>query len=174
MLGSAASWLPCSRRFGWNVVLGWRTAPDAEPGARSVSAPTNDTAVARTSTERRRFGMVPPLLSTSEASNTRWGCAQTWGRKPIVFRPAMVDSEQANPRGRSSVSDHFDLLDAAAPDPARAPLDITDLYVFQTPGDTWRSALIMNVNPLTLGAAFDPLALYRINVDTDADAEADL
>ncbi len=72
------------------------------------------------------------------------------------------------------MSDHFDLLDPLAPDPEMAPLDIGDLYAFQSPGDPTRSALILTVNPLTLGAAFDPNAVYRINVDTDGDARADL
>jgi hypothetical protein len=72
------------------------------------------------------------------------------------------------------MSDHFDLLDPLAPDPNKAPLDIGDLYAFQSPGDPTRSALILTVNPLTLGPAFDPNAVYRINVDTDEDARADL
>ncbi len=72
------------------------------------------------------------------------------------------------------MSDHFDLLDPLAPDPNQAPLDIGDLFAFQSPGDPTRSALILTVNPLTLGVAFDPNAVYRINVDTDGDAVADL
>src|SRR5438552_5581097 len=72
------------------------------------------------------------------------------------------------------MSDHFDLLDPLAPDPAVAPLDIADLFAFQIPDDPNRCALIMTVNPLTLGEAFDPRAVYRINVDTNGDAESDL
>src|SRR6266568_6461222 len=86
----------------------------------------------------------------------------------------MLDWIQPIQREGSSMSDHFDLLDPLAPDPEMAPLDIGDLYAFQSPGDPTRSALILTVNPLTLGAAFDPNAVYRINVDTDGDAVADL
>ncbi|RLU79733.1 hypothetical protein CTZ27_36505 [Streptomyces griseocarneus] len=55
-----------------------------------------------------------------------------------------------------------------------ARLDMTDLFVFTVPGD--RTVLIMNVNPVapTGGAAFHPDAVYRINVDTDGDHQADV
>jgi uncharacterized protein DUF4331 len=53
--------------------------------------------------------------------------------------------------------------------------DITDVYAFQKPGDPKKSILIMNVNPLApaLAAAFNPNALYELNVDTNADAIPD-
>ncbi len=53
--------------------------------------------------------------------------------------------------------------------------DITDIYAFQKPGDPNKSILIMNVNPLApaLATAFNPNALYELNVDTNGDAVPD-
>ncbi|MCC3769122.1 DUF4331 family protein [Streptomyces sp. UNOC14_S4] len=53
-------------------------------------------------------------------------------------------------------------------------LDLTDLYAFTVPGD--RTVLIMNVYPVAPaeGAALHPDAVYRINVDTDGDQQADV
>jgi hypothetical protein len=54
--------------------------------------------------------------------------------------------------------------------------DITDLFVFQKPGDPTRSILIMNVYPdaPVRGAAFDTTASYEFKIDTNGDAEADV
>ncbi|MGE5251540.1 MAG: DUF4331 family protein, partial [Bacteroidota bacterium] len=54
--------------------------------------------------------------------------------------------------------------------------DITDLYVFQNPGDPSRSILILNVNPEapTHANAFDPQASYEFKIDTDGDFEAEI
>ncbi len=54
--------------------------------------------------------------------------------------------------------------------------DITDVYAFIKPGDSSKSILILNVNPLAplLAAAFNSQAVYEINVDTNGDAVADL
>ncbi|SEE23710.1 DUF4331 family protein [Streptomyces sp. TLI_105] len=53
-------------------------------------------------------------------------------------------------------------------------LDMTDLFAFTTDGD--RTVLIMNANPVapTMGDAYHPDAVYRINVDTDGDHQADV
>ncbi|MFI7100819.1 DUF4331 family protein [Streptomyces sp. NPDC050161] len=55
-----------------------------------------------------------------------------------------------------------------------ARLDMTDLFAFTVPGD--RTVLILNANPIapTGGAAYHPDAVYRINVDTDGDNQADI
>ncbi|MER6999103.1 DUF4331 family protein [Streptomyces sp. NPDC000410] len=55
-----------------------------------------------------------------------------------------------------------------------ARLDMTDLFAFTVPGE--RTVLIMNVNPIapTGGDAFHPDAVYRVNVDTDGDHQADV
>ncbi|MGW2201830.1 DUF4331 family protein [Streptomyces sp. NPDC001774] len=55
-----------------------------------------------------------------------------------------------------------------------ARLDLTDLFAFTVPGG--RTVLIMNVNPIapTGGTAFHPDAVYRINIDTDGDNQADI
>src|SRR5438876_5816462 len=58
-----------------------------------------------------------------------------------------------------------------------ARVDITDVFAFaaQEEEDEFsRSALVLNVNPLTIGAAFDPDAIYEILVDTNADATPDI
>ena len=53
--------------------------------------------------------------------------------------------------------------------------DITDVYAFLKPGDSRKSILVLNVNPLApmLASAFNHQAIYEINVDTDGDARAD-
>ena len=61
-----------------------------------------------------------------------------------------------------------------------ARVDITDVYAFaaqeeeEEEEEFSRSALVLNVNPLTIGAAFDPDAIYEILVDTNADATPDI
>lgn len=54
--------------------------------------------------------------------------------------------------------------------------DITDLYIFQNPGDFTRSILILNVNPEapTRANAFDPQASYEFKIDTNDDFEAEI
>ncbi|GAA1217818.1 hypothetical protein GCM10009665_04630 [Kitasatospora nipponensis] len=55
-----------------------------------------------------------------------------------------------------------------------ARLDLTDLFAFTVPGGS--TVLIMNVHPIAPaeGAHFHPDAVYRINVDTDGDHQADV
>lgn len=55
-----------------------------------------------------------------------------------------------------------------------ARLDLTDLFAFTVPGD--RTVLIVNANPVAPsgGATFHPDAVYRIDVDTDGDHQADV
>ncbi|HEX8993043.1 MAG TPA: DUF4331 family protein [Anaerolineales bacterium] len=67
------------------------------------------------------------------------------------------------------MADHFD----AVQDPRH---DITDLYIFQKPGDSSRSVLILDVNPAapSLATAFDPEASYEFKIDTNADAHAEV
>lgn len=56
-----------------------------------------------------------------------------------------------------------------------ARLDLTDLFAFPAAGG-YRTVLIMNLNPDFGGSAdaFHPQAVYRINLDTDADNQADV
>ncbi|MER5960153.1 DUF4331 family protein [Streptomyces sp. NPDC001893] len=56
-----------------------------------------------------------------------------------------------------------------------ARLDMTDLFAFTTAAGN-RTVLILNVNPVapTGGNAFHPDGIYRINVDTDGDNQADI
>jgi hypothetical protein len=53
-------------------------------------------------------------------------------------------------------------------------IDITDVYAFQKPGDSSKSILIVNVNPLTLATEFRSGAIYELKVDTDGDTLADV
>src|SRR2546428_6442410 len=59
-----------------------------------------------------------------------------------------------------------------------ARVDITDVYAFaaqeEDDEEFSRTALILNVNPLTIASAFDPDAIYEILVDTNGDATADV
>jgi len=54
-------------------------------------------------------------------------------------------------------------------------LNITDFYAFQKPGDTRKTILIMNVNPMPpkLADSFDPAAVYEFRIDTNGDAVAE-
>jgi len=54
--------------------------------------------------------------------------------------------------------------------------DITDLYVFQKPGNPSKSILILNVNPEapTRANAFDQQASYELKVDANDDLEAEI
>lgn len=54
--------------------------------------------------------------------------------------------------------------------------DITDLFVFQKPGERSKSILILNVNPeaTTHASAFDPQASYELKIDTNGDFEAEI
>jgi hypothetical protein len=54
--------------------------------------------------------------------------------------------------------------------------DITDLYIFQNPGNPTSSILILNVNPEALrrANAFDPQASYEFKIDTNGDFEAEI
>jgi len=72
------------------------------------------------------------------------------------------------------VADHLDAPGLTSPmsDPRT---DITDVYAFRKPGDSSKSILVLNVNPLApaLASFFNSEAIYTINVDTDGDAIAD-
>ena len=64
-----------------------------------------------------------------------------------------------------------------------ARLDLTDLFVFPTPGRSGRTSLIIDANPFTTGLSATPPflttsklrtdAVYRINIDNDGDNLAD-
>jgi hypothetical protein len=80
------------------------------------------------------------------------------------------------------VSNHYSAANLRFPgDDAR--LDLTDLFVFASPEDAGRTVLIIDVNPYTTGMSamppflmkreFHPAGVYRINIDTDGDAQAD-
>jgi Domain of unknown function (DUF4331) len=53
-------------------------------------------------------------------------------------------------------------------------LDLTDLFVFTEPDNPDRTVLIMDANPFMKGSEFHPEAVYRINIDNDLDAVADV
>ena len=54
--------------------------------------------------------------------------------------------------------------------------DITDLYIFQNPGDSTKSILILDVNPEAPihANAFDPQASYEFKIDMNGDFEAEV
>jgi len=72
------------------------------------------------------------------------------------------------------MADHLNAPGLTSP-MSDARTDITDVYAFQKAGDTSKSILVLNVNPLapTLASFFNSEAIYMINVDTDRDAVAD-
>ncbi|HEY2792384.1 MAG TPA: DUF4331 family protein, partial [Micromonosporaceae bacterium] len=80
------------------------------------------------------------------------------------------------------MSNHYSAANLIFPgDDAR--LDLTDLYVFPAPGDPGTTVLIIDANPYTTGMSamppflmkseFHPDGIYRINIDTDGDVQAD-
>jgi hypothetical protein len=54
--------------------------------------------------------------------------------------------------------------------------DITDLFLFQKPGDPARSILMMNVNPFapTRSSTFSPEVSYEFKIDINGDAQAEI
>jgi Domain of unknown function (DUF4331) len=73
----------------------------------------------------------------------------------------------------STMSNHFSaaMLNFPGDDPR---LDLTDVYVFASPESARKTVLIFDVNPFMTGADFHPDAVYRVNVDNDGDAHADV
>jgi hypothetical protein len=70
------------------------------------------------------------------------------------------------------MSNHFSAAMLKFPgDDAR--LDLTDLYVFASPQHPGRTVLILDVNPFMTGADFHPDGVYRLNIDRNADTQAD-
>lgn len=71
------------------------------------------------------------------------------------------------------MSNHFSAANLQHPggDPR---LDLTDLFVFTEPDNPDRTVLIMDANPFMKGSEFHPEAVYRINIDNDLDAVADV
>jgi hypothetical protein len=71
------------------------------------------------------------------------------------------------------MSNHFSAANLTFPgDDAR--LDLTDLFVFPAPGNPDKTVLIIDVNPFMTGSEFHPEGVYRINIDNDGDAQADV
>jgi hypothetical protein len=80
------------------------------------------------------------------------------------------------------MSNHFSADNLKFPGDDRR-LDFTDLFVFSSPQDPDTTVIIIDSNPTsapppipapTTGPEFYPGAVYRINVDTDGDAHADI
>ena len=79
------------------------------------------------------------------------------------------------------MSNHFSADDLKSPGDDRR-LDITDVFLFKSSKDPDKVMLIVNSNPTApvpapiaaRGPEFYPGAVYRINVDTDGDAHADI
>jgi hypothetical protein len=80
------------------------------------------------------------------------------------------------------MSNHFSADNLKFPGDDRR-LDLTDLFVFSSPDDPDKTVLIIDSNPTsapppvppaTTGPEFHPDAVYRINIDTDGDAHADV
>jgi hypothetical protein len=73
------------------------------------------------------------------------------------------------------MADHLDAPGLKSP-AMDARVDITDLFAFQKPGDSSRTILILNVNPLAPAHAdeFRSDAVYETLVDTDGDAVPNL
>lgn len=71
------------------------------------------------------------------------------------------------------MADHLDAPNLMPPG-GDLRIDITDVYAFQKPGDSTKSILMMNVNPLARAASFREDAVYELKVDTNGDALAEV
>jgi Domain of unknown function (DUF4331) len=80
------------------------------------------------------------------------------------------------------MSNHFSADNLKFPGDDRR-LDLTDVFAFISPEDPSKTVLIIDSNPTSApppipaqdkGPAFYPGAIYRINIDTDGDAHADV
>jgi Domain of unknown function (DUF4331) len=80
------------------------------------------------------------------------------------------------------MSNHFSADNLKFPGDDRR-LDLTDVFAFKSSDDPTKTVLIIDSNPTSApppieaqakGPAFYPGAVYRINVDTDGDAHADV
>jgi Domain of unknown function (DUF4331) len=80
------------------------------------------------------------------------------------------------------MSNHFSADNLKFPGDDRR-LDLTDVFVFKSSDDPGKTVLIIDSNPTsapppipapTTGPEFHPDAVYRINIDTDGDAHADV
>jgi hypothetical protein len=80
------------------------------------------------------------------------------------------------------MSNHFSADNLKFPGDDRR-LDLTDVFVFTSPEDPSKTVLIIDSNPTSApppiqatatGPEFYPGAVYRINIDTDGDAQADV
>src|ERR1700731_831924 len=69
------------------------------------------------------------------------------------------------------MSNHFTGL-SPAPPLGDQRLDLCDLYAFQSPKDSSRTAIILNANPNA--DALHPDAIYRLNIDNDGDLLTDI
>jgi hypothetical protein len=74
------------------------------------------------------------------------------------------------------MADHLDSSTRLTSPNGDPRADITDIYIFQKPGDPAKSILVLNVNPLapTLADEFQHGAAYDMLIDTDGDARADI
>jgi len=74
------------------------------------------------------------------------------------------------------MADHLDSSTKLTSPDGDPRTDITDIYIFQKPGDRAKSILILNVNPLapTLADEFQHGAAYDMLIDTNGDARADI
>jgi hypothetical protein len=81
-----------------------------------------------------------------------------------------------------TMSNHFSADTLKFPGDDRR-LDLTDVFAFTSPEDPGKTVLIIDSNPTSApppipaqdkGPAFYPGAVYRINIDTDGDARADV
>jgi hypothetical protein len=71
------------------------------------------------------------------------------------------------------MSNHFSAANLKSPggDPR---LDLTDVFAFKAPHEPGQTVLIMDVDPFrTENSMFRPDAVYRMNIDTDGDAQPD-
>src|SRR5579883_1363654 len=91
-------------------------------------------------------------------------CSGANGHSPLWFE-----------QEENLMADHLDAPGLVSPD-SNPKTDITDIYLFQKPGNASKSILILNVNPLapTLANEFESNGLYELKIDTDGDALAEI
>jgi hypothetical protein len=71
------------------------------------------------------------------------------------------------------MSNHFSAANLQSPE-GDPRLDLTDLYAFGSPGGQGKTVVIADFCPFRSDQMFNPDAVYRINIDSDGDAEPDV
>src|SRR5207253_2716013 len=115
-------------------------------------------------------------VAASTAGDPTPPAARTYNADPPAGRPPLDDGLGSASFWRASMADHLDSSTKLTSPNGDPKADITDIYIFQKPGDSDKSILILNVNPLapSLADEFQHGAKYDMLIDTTGYARTDI